>query len=351
MTVIKVKKEYFSIIFILICLVMLFRYPDESKNGVIKGIEICLYTIIPSLFPFMALSTYIIKSNILSPFYKVISPLSKLFFRQPPCAISVIIMSVIGGFPVGIKMTSDLYMQGQIAKEQAQRLCLFCMNGGPAFVITTVGLGMLGSMKAGIIVYISLCISALVSGVISSFIAEKNKEIAINRSEISLPISSLSVAVSDTMQSIITICAWVILFSSAASCLQNMGLNEKVYMVTCSLLEVTNGCIILSDKASISVIAGIIGFGGFCVHFQVLSFLKNTGIKYGYFLVSRVLNGVFSAILTQLFLFFMPVETDAFSNFDKNAVYSFSVSFPAFFVVIIMCIIMILDIDRKKKVC
>ena len=48
---------------------------------------------------------------------------------------------------------------------------------------------------------------------------------------------------------------------------------------------------------------------------------------------------------------FFPVETDVFSNFDKVTAYSFSVSLPAFFVVIIMCIIMIFDIDRKKKVC
>lgn len=351
MTVVKVKKEYFSIIFILICLVVLFRYPDESKNGVIKGIEICLYTIIPSLFPFMTLSTYTVKSNILSPFYKLLSGTSKAFFKQPPCAISVIILSMIGGFPVGIKMANDLYMQGQITNEQAQRLCLFCMNGGPAFVITTVGLSMLGSMKAGIIIYVSLCISAFVSGVISSFVADKKDFSKNEKSDISLPLSSLSVAISDSMQSIITICAWVILFSSATSCLKSVGLSEKAYLVVCSLLEVTNGCILLSGKASIPVIAGIIGFGGLCVHFQVLSFLKNTGMKYGYFLVSRVLNGTLSAIFTQLFLLFVPIETDVFSNFDKNTVYSFSVSFPAFFVVIIMCIIMILDIDRKKKVC
>lgn len=351
MTVVKLKKEYFSIIFILLCLIVLFRYPDESKSGVIKGIEICLYTIIPSLFPFMALSTYIVKSNILSPFYKLLSGTSKVIFRQPPCAISVIILSMIGGFPIGIKMANDLYAQGQITKEQAQRLCLFCMNGGPAFVITTVGLSMLGSMKAGVIIYASLCISSFISGIISSFVADKIDLLQNKKCDISLPLSSLSAAISDSMQSIITICAWVILFSSATSCIKSVGLGENAYLVICSLLEVTNGCILLSGKASISVIAGIIGFGGLCVHFQVLSFLKNTGIKYGYFLVSRMLNGILSALFTHLFLLFIPVETDVFSNFDKNAVYSFSVSLPAFFVVIIMCIIMILDIDRKKKVC
>jgi hypothetical protein len=122
-------------------------------------------------------------------------------------------------------------------------------------------------------------------------------------------------------------------------------------MILCSFLEVTNGCHILSGNASIPIIAGIIGFGGFCIHFQVLSFLKNIKMKYGHFLVSRIFSGLISAIITQIILLFFPVETDVFSNFNKNIVYSFSVSAPTFFVIIIMCIIMILDIDRKKKVC
>lgn len=351
MAVIKLKREHFTILLIFFCLFVLFRYPASAKNGVIKGIEICLYTIVPSLFPFMTLSTYIVKSNILSPFYKVLSFPSKVFFRQPPCSTPVIIMSMIGGFPIGIKMINDLYLSKQITEEQAHRLCLFCMNGGPAFVITTVGLSMLGSTKAGVIIYTALCISSFLSGVISSFIADKSQIWHNEKSDISLPLSSLSVAISDSMQSILTICAWVILFSSATTCLNGLNMNDKVFLALCSVMEVTNGCSLLAGKVSIPIIAGLISFGGFCIHFQVLTFLKNMNMKYIYFLISRVLNGVFSIIITQILLTFFPVETDVFSNFDNTLIYSFSVSMPAFFVVIIMCIIMILDIDRKKKVC
>ena len=351
MAVIKLKREYFSILFIFFCLFVLFRFPDSAKSGVIKGLEICLYTIIPSLFPFMTLSTYIVKSNVLSPFYKVLSFPSRIIFKQPPCTTPVIIMSMIGGFPVGVKMTNDLYLSKQITEEQAHRLCLFCMNGGPAFVITTVGLSMLGSTKAGIIIYVSLCISSFLSGVFSSFVADRKMVFEDKEQHISLPLSSLSAAISDSMQSILTICAWVILFSSATACLSGLNMNDKVFLTICSLMEVTNGCSLLAGKVSIPIIAGLIGFGGFCIHFQVLTFIKNMNMKYIYFFISRVLNGVFSVIITQILLMFFPVETDVFSNFDNTLVYSFSVSLPAFFVVIIMCIIMILDIDRKKKMC
>lgn len=351
MAVVKVKKEYLSILFISLCLFVLFRYPVEAKNGVIEGIEICLYTIIPSLFPFMTLATYIVKSSILSPFYKVLSLPAKIVFRQPPCATSVIIMSMIGGFPIGIKMANDLYISGQITKEQAQRLCLFCMNGGPAFVVTTVGLNMLNSISAGVIIYTSLCISSFIAGIISSTLAEKNNTYKSKQNVIPRPISSFSVAVSDSMQSILGICAWVILFSAATSCLNSFNFDKSAYLIISSLSEVTKGCTLLIGRVSIPVITGIIGFSGFCIHFQVWQHLKSIEMKYIYFFISRVLNGVLSAITAQILLHFFPVQTDVFSNFDKTTVYSFSVSIPAFFVVIIMCIIMIFDIDRNKKIC
>ena len=349
MATIKLKKEYFSLFLIACCIYLIFRFPMAVKEGVNEGISICFYTIIPSLFPFLTLSTYIVKSNILSPFYKIFSSPVKLFFKQPASSVSVIILSMIGGFPVGIKMTNDLYIKGQITKEQAQRLCLFCMNAGPAFVITAVGTNMLNSTKAGIIIFSSLCLSAFISGIISSFIAEKNNNVSNLKKEKPLQLSSLSASVTDAIQCIFNICAWVVLFSSITECIETFKLPEKAYLCIISILEVTKGCSVLSGLLPLPIITGIIGFGGICVHCQVLEYIKNMEIKYMYFFITRILNGVLSGIITYVLLIFFPVEINVFSNSDKISSYSFSFSYSAFFVFIIMCVIMIFDIDRNKK--
>ena len=349
MVAIKLKKEYFSLIVIFCCVFLIFRYPDAVKSGVNEGLNICFYTIIPSLFPFMVLSSYIVKSNILSPAYKLFSIPVKVIFRQPAPAISVILMSMIGGFPIGIKMTNDLYIKGQITKEQAQRLTLFCMNAGPAFVITAVGTNMLKSTKAGIIIYSSLCISELFSGIISSFVAEKNQKEIKHKNEKPLQLASLSASVTDSIQGIFGICAWVILFSSITMCIKEFHLPEKAYIYITSFSEVTKGCSLLIKHSPLPVIVGIIGFGGICVHCQVLEYLKNMEIKYINFFITRILNGVLSGIISYIILIFFPVEINVFSNADKISSYSFSFSYSAFFVVIIMCVVMIFDIDRNKN--
>ena len=349
MATIKLRYEYFSIMGIIICLILMFRYPVVVKDGVSGGLNICFNTIIPSLFPFITLSSYITKSNVFSPIYKVFEGSSRLFFRQPPCSTSVMLLSMIGGYPVGIKMADELYKNQQLTKKQAQHLSLFCMNSGPAFVITVVGINMLNSTKAGIIMYISLCLSAVIIGLVSSFFCHKEESFNKNKRNIPLE-SSLTACVSDSLQSTMNICAWVILFSALTNCIKILNLNDSAYIITSSILEITKGCLLLCGKATLPILTGLIGFGGICVHCQVLTHIKNMEMKYRTFFLGRLIHGVLSSLISYILFLIFPVEIDVFSSFDKTDALRFSSSVPAFIVFIFMCIIMIFDIDRKKNV-
>lgn len=349
MVVIKFRKSIFQVGAVLLCLVFMFKFPDTVTSGVTEGLKICFYIILPSLFPFMVLSTYIIKSNIFEFAYKLLSPVSRFLFRQSACTVPVIIMSMIGGFPVGVKMVGNLLRENSITKKQAQRLCIFCMNGGPAFTITAVGVNMLGSAKAGIIMFASLCLSSLIIGIFTRFLGDKNEL----KEHIQKPntLVSLSSAVADALQSVLGICAWVVIFSAITSCLKICIENESIYTAISSFIEVTNGCVILAGKMPIPVITAIIGFGGVCVHCQVLSELKESGVKYSHFFVCRVLNGAVASFISYLLLLIFPVDIDVFASTHNMTVTTFSVSLPAFFTFAIMCIIMILDIDRRRNMC
>lgn len=348
MVVVKFKKNIVKAFLVLLSLVFMFKMPYAVSSGVTDGLRICFYVIMPSLFPFMVLSTYIIKSNIFGFTYKFLSPVSRVLFRQPACSLPVIIMSMIGGFPVGIKMVSNLVNEKLITKKQAQRLCIFCMNGGPAFVITAVGVNMFGSFRAGVIIFVSLCLSSLIMGIFTRFLGEKNELQEHYGSQSTL--SSLSSAVSDALQSVLGICAWVVIFSAITNCIKIYIKNESVFMAISSLLEVTNGCVMLTGKMPIPVITAAIGFGGICVHCQVLTNLKDCGMKYSHFFVCRVMNGAIASVISYLLLLIFPVHTDVFASIENMTISAFSVSLPAFFTFAIMCIIMILDIDRKRKV-
>ena len=252
----------------------MFRFPLTVKDGITQGIKICFNTVIPSLFPFAVLSSYIVKSDKFRFSAKILTVLARVIFHQPACTIPVILISMTGGFPLGLKGASDLYDEGLITQNQAQRLGFFCINAGPAFVISGVGALMLGNVKSGIIIYISLCISSVLLGIMSSFFSKKGKSSSASEFSEMDRNYSLSDAVGEAIQSLMNICAWIILFSSVASCIRTLNLPDIAYNTAISLLEVTKGCTLLAGKTSVPIIAGIIGFGGICVHFQVMDFLK-----------------------------------------------------------------------------
>ena len=350
MITVKLKHNILPFAAVILSMLCIFKMPEAVTQGVTDGLKICFNVILPSLFPFMVLSAYIVKSEALHFLYKIFYPVTKFILRQPLCTVPVIIMGLIGGFPVGTKMTFLLLEQGQITKNQAKRLCMFCVNGGPAFVITAVGVNMLGSAKAGVIIFASLCISSLILGFATSFFDDKNDvNFHIDNSSES-PLVALSASVTDGVQSILGICAWIVLFSGLAECIKSAGMSNTAYSGLVSVLEVTKGCTLIADKMGLPVIAAAIGFGGFCVHCQIFSYIKLAELKYSHFFVGRVLCAAFSAVICHLLLLVFPVDvTTAVMNQDITAS-TFSVSLPAFIALTIMCIVMIFDIDTKKKV-
>ncbi len=344
------RKNIFAIIGIFSSVYLLFTMPQAVKTGVTNGLELCVYTLIPSLFPFMVLSGFIIKSDVLSPIYKTLSPLTKFLLKQPDNAVAVVVMGLIGGFPVGAKMTALLFENGQLTRNQAQRLCMFCVNGGPAFIITAVGVNMLGSSRAGTIMFVSLCISSVILGIASSFFSDKSEFNTTNKSYGQKPLLALSASVSDNINSILSICAWMVIFSALTECIKQIKFSENVYMSICAVLEVTNGCSQIAGKMPIEIITAVIGFGGLCVHCQIYSFIRETGLKYIRFFTVRIINGGLSAVICHILLNFFPVESStAVQNVEQ--IIPLSVSYPAIFMIMIMCVIMIFDIDNKRRIC
>ena len=101
-------------------------------DGARQGIELCLRTVIPSLFPFFVLSI-LLTSSLLGSSLAVLRPLGRLF-GMPDGAESLLIPAFLGGYPVGAQNVAAAFRSGQLTKPEAERLLSFCSNAGPAFL-------------------------------------------------------------------------------------------------------------------------------------------------------------------------------------------------------------------------
>ena len=271
--------------------------PEQSAEGVRNGLELCFRTVIPSLFPFMVISSFLVQSNITAKLDRLLSRFIYFVFRLPSCAGSVIFLSLISGFPVGAELVRQLYVSKKITKSQGQRLLLFCVNPGPAFVISCVGVGMLSSQLIGIIIFASVVLSSLILGFLTRFMAANEEAETVEPTEFSGFSQSLVAAVSKSTNSMMMICGWVIVFSTASSLLKTTGLSEGFSLFLDCILEVTNGCYRAVGVFPVSVVAGIICWSGFCVHCQIMPSLVKLRLPYKYFATGRIICGALSCVI------------------------------------------------------
>ena len=319
-------------------------------DGVRNGLFLCGETVIPSLFPFMILSDFIVRSKLGNVVGRFFSPLTEKVFRLPGCSACAIIMSLIGGFPVGAKMISQLCEDNSLSHSQAKRMLWFCVNSGPAFVVGAVGATMLSNKKCGIILFASQTLAALIIGFFSRFFAKKNKnEIAVKKYEIDT--SVLTESVSCATGAMLNICACILLFSAFNPFLIRLAEKNPLFNTAVVMSEVTGGCAFAAEHLPVYLIAPVLCWSGFAVHMQLLPYIKKIGITLPEFWLSRAVNCLVALPIAFLLFRLFPCEAQVFSSFSNVIIKPYSVSVPASVAMLILGAFTIIDInlatDRK----
>ncbi len=296
---------------------------DNIKNSAVY----CLTALIPSLFPFMALTSFAVNSGAEEALGGCLGLPTRLLFRLPSVCAVPILMSFLGGYPAGAKGASLLLEQGKIDREQAERMMLFCVNPGTAFVVTFLG-GVLGSFRTGWLLFFAVTCGGLLLGILSGL----GRPLPFKGTEKSaLPAGGALIrSVNDASRSVVVMCACILLFSGLNAILHSAGIFQALCgllsapgiftpMESASLLsfllEVTGG---VGAAAQLRVgpdfYAFGLAFGGLCVHLQVFSFFQSfPGPKWKFFLF-RFLHGLLAAGFFRLFESLLPggaAETSA----------------------------------------
>ena len=292
-------------------------FSKECTNGALTGLNFCFKVLIPSLFPFMAISSFIVKSGLSNQFGKPFQFVMRKVFGLSRCFAPVILLSMLGGYPVGAKGISSLYKSGAVNEKEAKKAAMFAVCAGPGFLINFVGVSLYKNEKTGFILLFSQILSVLILGIfINLFDKDRNTNNYKSELKISkMPLSSAVVeAAADSSKGILNICAFVILFSAFTGILNAMlseGLFENCVLV---LLEVCSAVDALSKNCPVEFIAFAVGFGGLCVHFQIFSALGEVKVQKLKFFCIRIIQGILTALFTHVGLYFFADAKDVFST-------------------------------------
>ena len=146
----------FSFILILFFVIFSESCVPETRNAVMMFLN----TVLPTMFPFYVLSSLIVSGGFLTRIAKPVKPLTERVMRLPGSCIAAIILGCLCGFPIGAKITCDLKARGDITEEEAERLSSFTNNVGPVFMASIVGGTYLGSIRSGLLIWLSVTLAS-----------------------------------------------------------------------------------------------------------------------------------------------------------------------------------------------
>jgi len=296
-------KRLLSLIFCATGMLLLILDAKTALYAASEGISLCITVVIPSLFPLLVLSTMIntTLSGLKSP---VLRPISKLC-RIPEGAEPVLLLGLLGGYPVGAAGVRQAYDSGVLKKVEAERMLAFCNNAGPAFIF-----GILSLQFEGVGVCLAIWVVQIVSSLVVSMIVpgcDQRKTTAPVREPITMP-----QAIPIGLRNMANVCGWVIVFRVIIGFLERWLLwllPQRLSLIVLALLELTNGCLLLSNieqQATRFLIASaFLALGGICVAMQTASVSGTLSLRKYY--IGKLLQAVISVVLSALLLLIFPL--------------------------------------------
>lgn len=341
-----------------VCLLLL-HYPNAMATGISRGLSICSTVIIPTLYPFMLLAGFLANSPLCRHPNRVMSAVTRRLFGLPGCCGAAILLSLVGGYPAGAIAIAQLRERGQITAEEARRMTAFCVNGGPGFIVSTVGAGLLGSVQAGALLYVAQVAVSLAFGILLGRGHRHGQETAPTALPPRKPAAQI---VADTCASLLTMCGFVVLAAAGLALTEGCGLAPWLAAVTglsaaavsavlAAVTEVSCGCIALAGSSMLTPLwlSLAISWGGLSVQGQLAAVLPEEQILGWRFWRWRLLHGALSGGVAMGLFALFPIHRDTMQG--GTAVVPYSVSVAATLMLLLLSFLAMLcfsDFSEKK---
>lgn len=336
------KKTALVLIILMLMAMVLIIFSKQARQGAADGLALAENTIIPSLAPLLIIFLLIMKTGAKDLLARAFGFISVHVFNLPQITFPAIFFGLIGGYPMGALLTNELFKSGDIDEKQARRLLRFNFCGGCGFIITAVGTTVLNNTKAGAVLFLSNVISSVIIGFALSFTEKRRNAPYYSYTEYRKLGDVLSESVSDAVNSLLNMTAFIILF-----CAFNVVIDFPDFLAP--VIEITSG-ICTNSRFAIPITSAYLAFGGFCIHFQLLFVVAQAKMKYADFLLFRLISAVISYGVSKILLIFIPIEEAVFSNASIKVAEFSSVNTVLSVLMVIGCFVIVMDIRSKKKV-
>lgn len=359
-----IKKNIIICILISILIILFAININECISAAIEGCKLWYRSILPTTFPFIVICNLLIYYDGINLYSKFLGPLiCKPLGLSRNCSFPIV-ASILCGYPLGAKYCVDLYSMEYIDKEEYERLLNIASNVGPLFLIGSVAGTLLGNISLGYVLLLANYLSPLFIGFITKKKRNPIKSSSSTRHKYE-PIdfgSAVKNAVQNGINTTLSIGGFIIIFSVIICLIKNsiyisnalihleriLNLSSgTLYSIFLGSIEITNGCNIVSNlqislPLKLSIISFLCSFSGLAIIAQVSSFVNDTKISYSKYIFLKVIQGIFSFIITYVLLKILPTTIYTSNLGITPHFYLYTLLFPAALLILLTLLLFLI---------
>ena len=293
-------------------LLYMLLFPKKVLADSLAGLDLWFHTVLPSLLPFMILSNVLIGANVVSQLMRPFSGFFRHVLGLSPEGGYAWLLGLFCGFPMGARLTGDMYRQHRISREEAGYLLTFANQSSPMFLSTYVVLHGLGDSTMTLPVFVIFYASAFLTSLIFRIRSRRfglppskpKKEVPEQTSYGNL----LDTSIMNGFEIITRLGGYIILFSILAGIvLQFPAPLHTAAPFLSGLTEITTGIHTISGttlplQVKFTAIVCCTAFGGFSTVAQTSCMLNGTGLSIFTYLKGKLVNAAVAGLLC-LFVF------------------------------------------------
>lgn len=298
----------------LILIIVVLTHPDDTFKYAYQGLYQWATRIVPTLFPFMMISSLMVYSGADMELGNLLNKMLKKLYKYSNYGLYAIFMGFFCGFPMGAKVVSDLYEQNKISKSEANTLIAFCNNIGPAYFMGIIIpiLHKFGYSKTFPFIFGMYGIPAIY-GVIIGLIYSKNPEnhnfltqntaVGLNKTNTNslTPAAIIKKSCIDNTQSLIILGGYITFTNAFRIFIDFIPVSVPVRDVMSAFIEITGGvqtiyAAALPQNTRIFWIMTALCFGGISCIMQTGSFLEKSGLSIACYIKHKLLMTFISSL-------------------------------------------------------
>ncbi len=273
---------------------------EAVSEAMRQALSLCAVAIVPSLFPFMILTSLLSNSRFGRRILSFLSRPFGIILGLTAPAATAYFLGLLFGFPLGARSVALSLKEGILEKEEGEKVLLFCNNASPAFVIGSVGKTMLGDIRIGFFLFLLQFVTSFFTGLLLR--RRKNPLVFSKSPPQALPLSFSEIVRECTLQ-MLTVCSYVLFFSVIATLLSVPIASNSLRVALACFLEIGAGCGLASSLLPMHAIpfcAFAICFSGISVFYQCKDAVRDTDLTMQKYLPIKLLCGLAGFILASV---------------------------------------------------